>query len=149
MINPSLYSSACTEWGTPPEVFDPLAAEFGPFDLDPAASACNAKAPRFYSTADNGLVQEWDGRVWLNPPYGRNIAKWMMKAYRSTREDGKASVVVCLVHARTDTKWFHEWVYGKAEIRFVKGRLRFIAPDGTRGGSSPFPSMVAIYRRLP
>jgi site-specific DNA-methyltransferase (adenine-specific) len=75
----------------------------------------------------------------MNPPYGKHISDWMKKAYH---ESLKGATVVCLVHSRTDTRWFHNWVYGKAEIRFVKGRLKF----GDGKGSAPFPSMIAIYK---
>lgn len=85
----------------------------------------------------NGLKQIWTGVCWCNPPYGRGIEKWMKKAYESN------ATVVCLVPARTDTKWFHDFVLGKAEIRFIRGRLKF----GNSKNSAPFPSMLVIYRK--
>ena len=84
----------------------------------------------------DGLKQEWVGVCWCNPPYGRGIGKWMKKAAEAS------AIVVCLVPARTDTKWFHEWVLNRAEIRFIRGRLHF---NGSKN-SAPFPSMLVIYR---
>ena len=80
------------------------------------------------------------GVVWCNPPYGKDICKWVKKAYESSLE---GATVVMLIHARTDTKWFHEWVYHKAELRFVRGRIKF----GGSMNNAPFPSMIAIYRK--
>ena len=77
--------------------------------------------------------------VWCNPPYGREIGKWVEKAYN---ESLAGVTVVMLLPARTDTKWFHDYIYGKAEIRFVRGRLKF----GDSKNSAPFPSMVIIFR---
>jgi phage N-6-adenine-methyltransferase len=87
-------SSATPEWPTPQWLVDQLAAEFGPFDLDPASTAANAKAPMFYTEADDGLSQPWKGRVWLNPPYGRTIPQWMAKA-AAEAASGRAELVCC------------------------------------------------------
>ncbi|UTR05179.1 phage N-6-adenine-methyltransferase [Alkalihalobacillus sp. LMS6] len=134
----TMFSSKTDLWATPQQFFDELNDEFG-FTLDPASTEENAKCDKFYTLNDDGLVQDWSNNiVWLNPPYGRVIGDWMKKAYE---ESQRGSTVVCLVPARTDTKWFHEFVYGKAEIRFVKGRLKF----GEATNSAPFPSMVVIY----
>lgn len=131
------------EWGTPQEFFDKLDAEFH-FDIDAAASKENAKCAKFFTKEDNALEQFWGENevIFCNPPYGKEIGKWLEKG-RKAAECG--CLVVFLIHARTDTRWFHEHVYGKAEIRFVKGRLKFTHKDGTRQ-SAPFPSMVVIYR---
>jgi site-specific DNA-methyltransferase (adenine-specific) len=103
------------------------------------ASRENAKCQRYYTKEKNGLAQDWSNEVvFMNPPYGRAIIYWMKKAYE---ESTKGATVVCLVPCRTDTRWFHDWVYGKAELRFVRGRLKF---NGK--GSAPFPSLIAIYR---
>ena len=80
-------------------------------------------------------------RVFCNPPYGRNIGKWVEKAYTESQKPN--TLVVMLIHARTDTRWFHNWVYGKAEIRFIKGRLKF----GGQKNNAPFPSMVVVYKK--
>jgi phage N-6-adenine-methyltransferase len=138
-IHPSLYSSASGEWPTPQGFFDELDAEFR-FTLDPCATPRNAKCRKFYTIADDGLSRDWGShRVFCNPPYGRDICHWVRKCFEAAQAGG---LVVLLVHARTDTRWFHDWVYGRAELRFVKGRLKF--GDGKQ--SAPFPSLVAIFR---
>lgn len=123
------------EWATPQDLFDKLDAEFG-FTLDPCCTHENAKCTKHYTQKENGLIQDWSGeRVFMNPPYGREIAEWMKKAATSN------TLVVALIPARTDTKWFHEWVVPYADIRFIKGRLRF---NGHKK-DAPFPSIIAIY----
>ena len=104
---------------------------------DVCATTDNAKCKEFYSPEQDGLAQEWTGVCWCNPPYGREIGKWVRKAAESS------CTVVMLLPARTDTKWFHDYIYGKAEIRFIKGRLKF----GDAKNSAPFPSMVVIFKR--
>lgn len=132
------YSSKRHDWETPQDFFDALDSEFG-FDLDAAASEGNAKCPDYYDEADDGLSQDWGGRtVWLNPPYGRQIGRWVAKAAEEASKPG--TTVVLLVPARTDTRWFHDHLYGNAELRFVRGRLKF----GGAENSAPFPSMVAV-----
>ena len=124
---------------TPQAVFDELDAEFG-FTLDPCSTDANAKCPRHYTRKDDGLSKDWSGeRVFMNPPYGREIGSWVEKAATSD------ALVVGLLPARTDTRWFHDWVYGRAELRFVRGRLKF-ERGGAPGMSAPFPSMAAIWR---
>ncbi len=136
-----MFSSKTDNWATPPEFFKELDKEFH-FNLDPAADEFNHKCDRYFTIAENGLLQEWGGNsVFCNPPYGREIGKWVEKAYRTNKESG--DLVVMLLPARTDTKWFHDFIYHKAEIRFVKGRLKF----GGSKNSAPFPSMVVIYRQ--
>lgn len=139
-IHESLYSSRSEEWPTPSRFFAALHAEFG-FTLDPCATRENAKCPSYFTKTENGLLQDWGTHVvFCNPPYGRQIAAWAEKCHAAAR---RGATVVLLAHARTDTRWFHDFVYGKAtEIRFVRGRLRF--GDGSQ--SAPFPSLVAIYR---
>lgn len=132
------------EWGTPASIFDPLHAEFG-FTLDAAALPHNAKCARYFTPDTDGLAQSWAGEVvWLNPPYGhRNLAQWMAKAYH----ERERATVVCLVPAHTGQPWWHAWVAGKAEIRWIRGKVCFLRPDGTRGSAAPFPSCIVIYRR--
>jgi phage N-6-adenine-methyltransferase len=137
-INSGLLSRSTDEWATPLSFFRTVEHEFGAFDLDPCANAENAKAPKFFTREQNGLAQEWAGKVWMNPPYGREIGKWMDKA-RQSAELG--ALVVCLVPARTDTAWWHESVEGKAEVRFIRGRLKF----GGGMANAPFPSALVIY----
>ena len=139
-INSALYSSRSEEWPTPQQFFHTLDSEFH-FTLDPCATRRNAKCKRYFTKAQNGLDQGWRAhRVFCNPPYGRDISKWARKCFEAGQG---GALVVLLAHARTDTRWFHDWVYGKAdEIRFIRGRLKF--GDGRQ--SAPFPSLVAVYR---
>lgn len=113
-----------TDWETPRDIFDRLDA-FWHFDLDAAASDDNALCTDYFTVKDDGLAQSWAGRrVWLNPPYGRNVAEWIRKAYEETR-DGR-TVVVALIPARTDTRWYHDWIEGRAaEVKFLRGRLKY------------------------
>jgi site-specific DNA-methyltransferase (adenine-specific) len=137
------FSSRAHTWETPPEVFAPLDAEFG-FTLDAAALPETAKCARYFTPADDALAQDW-GRetVWLNPPYGRAIGAFMRKAAASARA---GATVVCLVPARTDTAWWHEDVLGaRAEVRFVRGRIRFLL-DGAPKDAAPFPCAIVIHR---
>jgi phage N-6-adenine-methyltransferase len=131
------FSSQTVEWATPQALFDDLDAEFG-FETDVCATADNAKCPAFYTTEDDGLRQKWTGVCWMNPPYGRQIGDWVRKAYESAQA---GAIVVSLVPARTDTKWWNQYcVHG--EIRFLEGRLKF--GDGKQ--SAPFPSAIIIFR---
>ena len=131
------FSSRSDNWATPQNFFDAQVAEHGPFDLDVCASAENAKCPRFFSSEDDGLAQNWQGHCWMNPPYGRTIGDWMKKAYQSSRE---GAFVVCLVPARTDTSWWHEYA-AKGHVTFIRGRLKF----GGHKNSAPFPSALVIF----
>lgn len=133
-----MFSSKTDLWATPQEFFDKLNEEFQ-FTLDVAAIPENAKCKNFYTPDNDGLNQRWFGTVWCNPPYGRQIARWVEKAYKSFLE---GATVVMLLPSRTDTLWFHKYILGKAEIRFVKGRLKF----GGGQNSAPFPSMVVIFK---
>lgn len=146
MISKALYSSRNENWGTPQKLFDDLNDEFH-FSLDAAANDKNAKCEHYFTLKQDALLQDWStpkgNAVFVNPPYGKNIWAWCKKAYE---ESQKGTTVVMLIHARTDTRWFHNWVYGKAELRFIKGRLHFIDETGQEGDAAPFPSMIAIYR---
>ena len=139
MINESLFSIKTDMWETPQDFFDMLNEEFH-FTLDACAIPENAKCPIYYSPEQDGLSQPWDGVVWCNPPYGRQIGRWVEKAALAALVGG--STVVMLLPARTDTAWFHNWIYGRAEIRFIKGRLKF----GGSHNAAPFPSMVVIFK---
>lgn len=132
------FLSTTDEWPTPQFLFKALHAEFG-FTLDPAATPENAKCATFFTRFDDGLSQDWRGHVvFLNPPYGREIGRWVRKAFETS---AAGSVVVCLLPARTDTQWWHDYV-SRGEIRFLRGRLRF------EGGKhcAPFPSAVVVFR---
>ena len=137
MITKGMMSSLTPEWSTPQDFFDSLDAEFH-FTLDVCATDNNHKCPRYFTKQQDGLKQDWAGAsCFCNPPYGRQISKWVAKASHYN--------VVALLPARTDTRWFHDHIYGKAEIRFIKGRLKF----GSSKNSAPFPSMVVIWRPAP
>ena len=132
-----MFSSETDLWATPQAYFDTVAKEF-PFALDVCAMPENAKCPKYFSPETDGLTQEWHGVCWMNPPYGRVIGKWVKKAYESAKD---GATIVGLLPARTDTKWFHDYIYGKSEIRFIRGRLKF----GGCANSAPFPSMLVIW----
>lgn len=135
--NSILFSSKKEDWETPQKLFDELNKEFN-FTVDVASSDNNYKVNKHYTIKENGLIQNWDNEiVWCNPPYGRTIEKWVEKAWNSS------ALVVMLLPARTDTKWFHKYIYKKdiVEIRFIKGRLKF----GDSKNSAPFPSMIVIF----
>ena len=136
-INRGMLTSLTDQWATPQAIFDLLDTEFH-FELDVCALPNNAKCPRYFTPAEDGLSQEWQGTCWMNPPYGRDIPMWMQKAYESSQA---GATVVCLVPARTDTAWWHDYAT-KGEIRFVRGRLRF----GSATSAAPFPSAIVIFR---
>jgi phage N-6-adenine-methyltransferase len=137
-MNPVHFSSRSDGWETPQWLFDLLDAEFG-FTLDVCATAENAKCRRYYTPETDGLGQDWRGVCWMNPPYGRQIGRFVEKAHRSAIQ---GATVVCLVPARTDTAYWHRVVAHASEIRFLKGRLKFGgAPNG-----APFPSAVVVFR---
>ena len=137
-MNHVLFSSKTDNWATPQALFDRLNDEFH-FTLDVAADETNHKCTEYFTKEQDGLSQKWEGCVWCNPPYGREIFRWVKKAYE---EHENGATVVLLLPARTDTKWFHEYVYGKAEIRFLRGRVKF----GDGKGNAPFPSMICVYK---
>lgn len=131
------FSSKTDLWETPQELFDALSVEFGPFDVDVCATPENAKCAKYYTREDDGLSHVWEGRCWMNPPYGREIGLWMRKAYESSQS---GATVVCLVPARTDTAWFQDYAM-KGQVRFLRGRLKF----GGSKNSAPFPSAVVVF----
>ena len=131
------FNSEDHTWETPAGLFKRLDDEFH-FDLDVCALPATAKCERFFSPEDDGLSQAWSGVCWMNPPYGRVIGDWMRKALR---ESLRGCTVVCLVPARTDTEWWHEYAI-QGEIRFIRGRLKF----GNAASGAPFPSAVVIFR---
>ena len=136
-LSKALFTSKSHEWETPQWLFDELNQEFG-FTLDPCATHENAKCEKYFTKADDGLKQDWSGEVvFMNPPYGREIYHWMKKAYR---ESLKGATVVCLVPARTDTKWWHTYAMA-GEIKFLRGRLKF----GDAKNSAPFPSATIVF----
>jgi site-specific DNA-methyltransferase (adenine-specific) len=135
-----MFSSQSNEWSTPQDFYDKLNAEFN-FTLDPCATHENHKCDSYFTIEDNGLAQDWHGKtVFCNPPYGRELKKWVEKCYKESLKGN--TIIVMLIPARTDTTYFHNFIYFKSEIRFLKGRLKF----GDSKNSAPFPSMVVIYR---
>jgi phage N-6-adenine-methyltransferase len=135
------YSSKSVEWETPQDLYDRLDAEYH-FTTDLAASDKNAKCAHYYTAFDSGLCHAWQGNCWLNPPYGRNITgKWIEKA-ALTALAGHGTVV-CLLPARTDTAWWHDWVIPYGEITFLRGRLNF---NGGKG-RAPFPSVIVVFHQ--
>ena len=133
-----MFSSQKQDWETPEKLFKKLDDVFH-FQTDVCATKENTKCHKHYTPEIDGLKQEWTGVCWMNPPYGYQIDKWIQKAYNSAKENG--TTVVCLLPARTDTKWWHEYVT-KAEVYFIKGRLKF---SGHKN-SAPFPSTVVVFR---
>lgn len=135
-----LLSSNSNEWETPQDFFDRLDKEFN-FTLDPCATHDNYKCAKYYTIKEDGLIQDWSqDTVFMNPPYGRGIKHWIRKAYE---ESLKGATVVCLIPARTDTLYWHDYIFNKAsEVRFIKGRIRF----GDSNENAPFPSAVVIFQ---
>ena len=136
-----MFSSQTDEWETPQDFFNELDKEFH-FDLDVCATSDNTKCEVYFTREADGLKQDWrlhGNCCYMNPPYGREIGKWVEKAYQESRNGIR---IVCLLPARTDTKWFHKYIYHKAEIRFIRGRLKF---SGAKY-NAPFPCMVVIFR---
>ena len=141
MNNDLMFSSKTDLWSTPWNFFEKLNDEFH-FTLDPCSTHENAKCYKHFTIEEDGLLQDWDNEVvFCNPPYGRQIKDWVKKAYEESQKDN--TTVVMLIPARTDTIYFHEYIYHKAEIRFIKGRLKF----GDAKNAAPFPSMVVIFGR--
>ncbi len=142
------FSTGKDDWGTPQDLFDALNKEFG-FTLDPCANDDNHKCVKYYTKEQDGLAQSWAGEtVFCNPPYSRKTksnagqAAWVEKCYQEAQ---KGSVVVLLLPARTDTILFHDFILGKAEIRFIKGRLNFEVAGKKSKDPAPFPSMIVVF----
>lgn len=137
-----MFSSKTDQWSTPQNFFDSLNEEFS-FTLDPCADSSNHKCERYFTREDDGLRQPWGGEtVFCNPPYGRAIKDWVKKCYEEAQQPN--TTVVLLIPARTDTAYFHDYIYQKenVETRFLRGRLKF----GDGKNLAPFPSMVVIFR---
>ena len=135
-----LFSSKTGDWSTPQAFYDRLNWRFGPFTLDPAATADSTKCTKFYTEEEDGLLQSWAGHtVFVNPPYGRGIDKWIEKAYNESLNDN--TKVVMLVPARPDTKYWHKYIMMASEVHFIRGRLKF----GDSDNSAPFPSAVVVF----
>lgn len=137
-MNSVHFSAERQTWQTPRSIFAPVHADIG-FTVDVCALPENAMLPRYFTPEVDGLAQSWRGeRVWCNPPYGRGMERWVKKL-----ASGEADIAVGFLPARTDTRWFHDHVYARAEILFLRGRVKFV---GARY-NAPFPSMLCMWRK--
>lgn len=132
-----MHSSKSDDWATPPALFAQINERWGPFHLDPAANAINAKAPHYYTKDDDGLAQPWSGRVFVNPPYGKTIGRWIEKAIRSTAH---GATVVLLIPARTGSVWFREAFEHASEAHAISGNVTF----GSATAPATFGSVVMV-----
>lgn len=137
MINSGMMTSKTDMWETPQYFFNNLNKEFN-FDIDVCAISSNAKCDKYFTPQQNGLLQRWNCKCYMNPPYGRQISVWVEKAYESAIN---GATVVCLLPSRTDTRWFHEYCLKSSDIRFIKGRLKF----SNSKNAAPFPSIVVVF----
>ena len=143
------FAPESNNWATPWPIFKKIESRFGPFHLDPCCTDLTAKCNTYITKKQNGLNQSWDiavdrakpTRVFMNPPYGREIAKWMKKAYEESR---KGVYVICLIHPRTDTAWWHDYAMKAAQIIFIRGRVQFEMP-GKKPKDSQFPSCLVVF----
>lgn len=153
MVSKTLFSSETSDWQTPLELYKKLDVEFN-FDLDPCTTKDNPLGTPFYYSLDSfndGLKLNWFGSVYINPPYNKEITKWLAKAYHEFTTSQRVNSIVFLLPARTDTKWFHKYIYNNAsekfyswiDVRFLKGRLTFVGATNP----APFPSMIVIFKR--
>ena len=135
-----MFSSKSNEWTTPQDLYDILDAEYG-FTLDPCATHESAKCGKYFTKEDDGLAQDWTNHtVFMNPPYGREIKHWLKKAWEASRKGD--TTVVCLIPARTDTKYWHRYCMRAHKITFIKGRLKF----GEQTSGAPFPSAIVVFK---
>ena len=131
------------EWYTPPEILERV-YRIMPIDLDPASSPqSTVLAKRYYTKQDDGLSQPWEGNIYLNPPYGREAAKWIDKLVTEYKAN-RTQQAILLIHAKTDTRWFNQLVDWTAAMVCIKGRLRFVSPEGVRKNAGTFPSLVFL-----
>lgn len=129
------------DWETPAKLFQEF-NDLYQFTLDPCATKETAKCSKYYTEKDNGLMQDWGGeRVYCNPPYGKEILYWVKKASEESRKPN--TLIVMLLPSRTDTAWFHDYIYNKAKIHFVRGRLKFVGAEHP----APFPSTIVIFEQ--
>jgi len=137
-------TSDTNEWYTPQKLYDELNKEFN-FTLDPCCTPSSAKCKVWFTKEDDGLNRNWmNHTVFMNPPYGRDIKHWIKKAYESSLT---GAIVVALIPARTDTSYWHDYIFNKADdIRFLRGRIKFEREDGSVGDSAPFPSAIIVWK---
>lgn len=136
-MNKIVFSKKSDKWNTPIDFYNKLNNLYS-FDLDPCSDNNNLKTKNFYTEKENGLIQKWKGNVFCNPPYS-NIKQWVKKC---SEEKYNCNIIVLLIPARTDTKYFHEYIYNQCDIEFIKGRLKF----GNSKNSAPFPSMLVFFK---
>lgn len=146
------FSSKSNEWATPWDLYIRIERRYGPFDLDPCCTDMTAKCNRYITQKEDGLKKSWklqfddpehtQTRVFMNPPYGREIGKWVQKAYE---ESLKGVTVVCLIPSRTDTQWWHKYCMKAVKIDFIKGRIKFEQNGKTGTVSAPFPSCLVVF----
>ena len=138
-----MFSSNNVEWNTPQSFYDKLDKKYN-FTLDPCATKSSAKCGQYFTEENNGLLQSWSGHtVFMNPPYGRRISEWIAKAYIESRKPN--TKVVCLLPARTDTRYWHKYCMKADFIYFIKGRLQFQNKLSSETNSAPFPSAVVVF----
>jgi len=139
--NDGRWHSRGSDWGTPQDLFNELNEEFG-FTLDPCASEWNKKCDKYFTEEDNGLKKDWGkNKVFMNPPYGKVLKEWMEKAYNSSLN---GATVVCLVPSATDLEWWHKFAM-KGEIRFLRGRPRFVTKEGNWQQTFS-PSVIVVFK---
>lgn len=147
-MNSVHFSTGKDDWGTPQDLFDALNEEFN-FTLDPCADNNNHKCAKYYTIEQDGLAQSWAGEtVFCNPPYSRKTKTNAVKLHgckNVTKRQPRGIVVVMLIPARTDTIMFHDYILGKAEIRFIKGRVNFEIDGQKSKDPAPFPSMIVVF----
>ena len=141
MINKHMMSSNSEDWETPQELYDDLNEKYH-FTLDACASHTNHKHSVYFTKENDALAHDWFGMVFMNPPYGTVIKKWIAKAWTESMKGH--CMVVCLLPARTDTAWFHDYCT-KGKITFLRGRLKF----SNSKASAPFPSMIVVFNKNP
>ena len=135
-----MFSSDRDDWETPNALFDALNKKYN-FTLDPCSTDANAKCDKHYTVNENGLLMPWRSeRVFVNPPYGRQIAKWVEKCDKESNH----AIIVALLPARTDTAWFHDHINKKSDVEFLRGRVKFEL-GGVALQSAPFPSMIVRW----
>ena len=138
-LNKQRFESATVEWATPDSLWKPLNDEFG-FTLDVCANAENSKCARYWTKEQNGLLHPWAGVCWMNPPYGKELKRWIIKA---ECEKSKGVTTVALIPARTNTNWWHDIVM-KNEVRFIRGRPMF----GDSDQGLPWPMAIVVFRGM-
>ena len=138
--NGAAFQSNKNDWETPQKLFDELNEKYH-FTLDPCSNGKNAKCEKYFTEKENGLIQSWEGEtVFVNPPYGRTISEWVKKC----SQESKHAKILLLIPTRTDTKYFHQYIYRQADIEFLQGRLKF-EQNGKPTNSAPFPSMIVKW----